>query len=161
MKNISKILIVFYSLSGRTKYISEIIKNNLKKDELNISVLEVEDKKSRKGIFNFFKSGYEAIFEKLPPINFNNLEFDNFDLVIIGSPTWAGRLSSPMRSFLTENGKKFKNVAFFCTAGSIQKKVFEDMEKLTKAPLATLFIKDFEKEPEIKEKVINFINNLL
>jgi len=40
-----------------------------------------------------------------------------YDLVVIGTPVWAGKMSSPVRSYIANNKDKLKSVAFFATLG--------------------------------------------
>ena len=63
-----------------------------------------------------------------------------YDLIIIGTPVWAWTTTPAIRTYLTQN--KPKKVAFFCTSGGSKGKVFEDMEELSKKPLATLDLVD-------------------
>jgi hypothetical protein len=75
-------------------------------------------------------------------------------------------MSTPIRTYISENKDKFKNVAFFCTeGGSGGEKCFENMSVLCdKEPVATLELnKDEIKEgihiKKIKEYVDKIKNN--
>ena len=67
----------------------------------------------------------------------------SYDMVIIGTPNWDANMSSPVRTYLTENKAKFRNVAFFLTQGPRggAEKAFAEMEAVAgKKPKATLAI---------------------
>ena len=72
-------------------------------------------------------------------------------------------MSTPIRTYITENHSKFNKVAFFCTAGGEKyNEMFADMEKLSEtAPIATIGISDKElKNRSYKIKLEEFIKNL-
>jgi len=132
-----KILTVFYSRTGTTKGIGEYIANELKCD-----IEEIYDTQKRSGIIGFLRSGYQATRAKLTvlkPISKNPIDFD---LIIIGTPIWNRHVSTPIRTYLFENGSKFKDIAFFCTEGSKGGvRAFTEMEKIcNKTPKVRLEI---------------------
>ncbi|AXL53886.1 flavodoxin [Paraburkholderia caffeinilytica] len=61
-----------------------------------------------------------------------------YDLVVVGTPVWAGSVSAPIRAYLLENQMKFRHVAFFCTCGGLgSQSAFEEMRMLAgRAPVA-------------------------
>jgi hypothetical protein len=113
---------------------------------LHCEIEEITEPKGRKGFFGFMRSGYQAYRQKPAKINPVAAKMKHFDIVIVGTPVWAGRLSSPVRAFLVKHGKATRKVAFFCTkASSEASKVFGAMESLTrKAPAAILDLKKEE-----------------
>ena len=114
-----KALVVYYSRTGNTRLVAETIAEGL-----NADIEEIEDKKDRTGAFGYLRSGYEAIFKKLTEIQPNNKKTEEYDLVIVGSPVWVGRLSSPARTYMTLHGHKIKNTTFFITCGVNSGKIF-------------------------------------
>ena len=151
-----KALVVYYSRTGNTRLVAETIAEGL-----NADIEEIEDKKDRTGAFGYLRSGYEAIFKKLTEIQPNNKKTEEYDLVIVGSPVWVGRLSSPARTYMTLHGHKIKNIAFFNTCGVKSGKIFRQMEELSKQPIATLEVKEKEvKSDEYLKKVEEFIEKL-
>ena len=151
-----KVLVVYYSRTGNTRFVAEAIAQSLEAD-----IEEIKDGKNRTGIFGFLRCGYEAIFKKLTEIEVSGKNPEEYDLIIVGSPVWAGRLSSPVRTYLHLYGHKFKNVAFFITYSIGSGKVFSQMEELCKPPIATLEVKDEEIESgEYMKKVKEFVVNI-
>jgi hypothetical protein len=88
-------------------------------------------------------------------------------MVVIGSPVWAGKMSSPIRTYLAQNKDKFTSVAFFCTHGNPRSegsvKMLESMETLSgKKAAAVLDVaaNDVESGAYV-EKVKRFATALL
>jgi len=152
-------LLVFYSRKGTTKKIAEFISNSL-----NCEYEEIIDTKKRTGfIIGFLKCGYAATRERLTTIKEFQKNPELYDLIILGTPIWNSRMTPAIRTYITNNLSKFKNVAFFCTeGGSGGPKTFESMAKLCeKEPLSTLEItkKEIKKEKHI-DKINSFIQDI-
>jgi len=153
-----KILVVFYSRSGRTKKVAEAISKILKCDKE-----EIFDIKSREGIAGFLSAGTDANLRRLTAIKEIKNNPSLYDLVIIGTPIWSSNISTPIRTYLTLHKEGFKNVAFFCTRlGSDYKKIFDSMKNLSqKTPLALLQLTSREvARDQYMQKVKEFIKNL-
>jgi len=132
-----KTLVVVYSRTGNTLSVAKRIAGELEAD------LEViEDKTDRKGILGFLRSGYEAARKKVSPIAEPKHNPGDYDLVIIGTPIWAGRMPSPVRAYLLRFHGCLRQVAFFATsAGGGHGKVLAEMAEFTATkPLATVEI---------------------
>ena len=155
-----KVLVVSYSRTGNTKLVAEAIAQ-----ALNADVEEIKDKKDRNGIFGFLRSGYEAVFKKITDIQPICKNSEEYDIVVVGSPVWAGRLSSPVRTYMVLHGPKVKNVAFFTTCSVKSGKIFRQMEELSESPIATLEVKEEEVESgkylKKVEKFVESIKNLI
>ncbi|HEY3273959.1 MAG TPA: hypothetical protein VGJ92_09365 [Methanocella sp.] len=130
-------LVVYYSRSGHTKKVGDELAKAMAAD-----VEELVDTAHRAGPIGFLISGREASGKKLAKLLPVKKDPANYDIVVIGTPIWASNMSSPVRTYLTENIAKFKSVAFFCTEGSKgDEKAFADMEEVGgKKPKATLAI---------------------
>ena len=137
-------LIIFYSRTGTTKKVAELITENLSSD-----IEEIFDEKKRSGSIGYMKAAKDAMRKKLATLKKYDKDPSSYDLTLIGTPIWAWNMSTPIRTYLSENKDKLKNVAFFCTEGSNGgEKCFENMSVLCdKKPLATLEL----NAKEIKE----------
>jgi flavodoxin len=154
-----KALIVYYSRTGNTKKVGDELAKALPGD-----VEEIIDTLNRAGPIGFAKSGYEGsqrILAKIQPVK---VDPAGYDIVVIGTPNWAASMSSPARTYLTENKAKFKNVAFFCTEGvrGGSEKIFADMEAVSgKKPKATLKLNAADlKDVNWPEKVKRFAGEI-
>lgn len=130
-----KTLIVYYSRTGTTKKVAELIKEKLQCD-----IEEIITEANFFGLLGYVKCGFQAFYKKMPAIR--TVEFDAraYDLVVIGTPVWASNMSSPIRTFLAQQKDSFKQVAFFCTHSSTGcGSTFNDMSALVgKEPIARL-----------------------
>ncbi len=128
------ILIVCYSRSGNTEKLARIIAGRLKAD-----LRLIEDLRPRKGLFAFIRSGFESVTEKVikirpldPPVN-----LDDYELVLVMGPVWAGSLDSPLRSYLTEVGSELGQYAQIMTCSdpkNTYEKAFEQAAALVGKP---------------------------
>ena len=129
-----KTLIVFYSRTGKTRKIAEELAVKLKADFQHITT-----PKNYQGVMGYLRGGKEAMKKVTPHIHVVHKDPMKYDMVIFGTPVWVGTMCPPIRTYMTKN--KFKKVAFFATQGSANKqKVFDEMEKISKKPIATMFL---------------------
>jgi flavodoxin len=132
-------------------------------NKLSCDIEEITEPKSRKGIFGFIRAGYEASRQKAATINPIKSNIADYDLVIIGTPMWAGVMSSPVRGFFVQHAKDLSNVAFFCSKASKDgAKLLAGMEQLAgKSPVATLDLKMAEvQKTGFEDKLNAFIDKL-
>jgi flavodoxin len=104
---------------------------------------EIVEKDKRKGIIGYIKSGYQASRGKIDHIEDSKYELSDYDLLIIGTPVWAGKMSIPVRTYLNKNKNKIPLLACFCTAGrSGIENTIEDMGNYVNiTPLASFGVK--------------------
>ena len=126
----SDILCLYYSRTGKTKRAMEEIAL-----ALDAEIVGIQDEINRAGTMGFIMSGLDAVrknthrlkrFETDKPLN-------EYRLVILGTPVWAGRCSSVVRGFLKLYGQKLPAAAWLLTRGSEEKSevVFEQMDYYT------------------------------
>lgn len=122
----SKVLIIYYSLTGNTRELAL----NIQK-QTNGDIYEIE-----------LKSPYPADREEtlelakqqrdkniLPELKGNPPDLGAYDLVFLGAPVWWYTLPPPLRAFLAQNDFQGKQVAPFCTYGSVTGSFAEDLKK--------------------------------
>lgn len=121
-----KTLIIYFSRTGNTKKVAEEIQK-----KLNCELEEIKDAETnREGMLGYMRSGKEASLKKLPPIKPLEKNLADYDLIIIGTPVWAFTMSSPVRTFISENKDRIKTVALFCTHGGGPKNTLKNMAEL-------------------------------
>lgn len=130
-----KTLVVYYSRTGTTKKVAEIIKEKLQCD-----IEEIITEAHFSGLLGYMKCAFQAFYKKMPKIRAVEFDLGSYDLVVIGTPVWAGNMSSPIRTFLTQQKDNFKHIAFFCTHSSTGcSNTFSNMSGLLcKEPIARL-----------------------
>ena len=103
-----KILCVYYSRTGNTEKLMEEIAG-----ELGCEKVRLSDGVDRSGLLGWLRSGMQAMARHVPQVDKpeTELPLGEYDLVIIGTPVWAGRCSAPVRRFLTQFGEELKRVA--------------------------------------------------
>lgn len=129
-----KSLVVYYSRTNITEKLAEDIAGKIDAD-----LEEIKPKVNYQGKIGYARGGKDAISEKIIEIDSLKYDPEEYDVVYIGTPVWAGKSSTPILSYLKENEGKFKNVKFFATAGGRGfETTFEQMEKYSIKPLKTL-----------------------
>ena len=154
----ARILVVYYSRSGTTARIGRELTNALGADAEMI-----RDTRSRAGFFGWMRSGYEATMKVRPAIQPIEKDPEDYDVVVLGTPVWAGTMSSPMRTYISQNRDKFKSVAFFCTQGGAdEQKAFDDMSDLCgMTPVATLSLQhDVVVKGRYRDKLEEFAESV-
>lgn len=98
------LLIVYYSLTGKTAALAESLTKSL-----NAESVRIEDLKPRRGIFGFIRSGFESSTGRLTKIKpmdtLSKAGLADYSGVILMGPIWASNLCSPLRTFLSEYGQ--------------------------------------------------------
>ncbi|MBN2518672.1 MAG: NAD(P)H-dependent oxidoreductase [Candidatus Altiarchaeota archaeon] len=152
-----KTLVVYYSRSGTTRTVGEAIAEKLKCDKE-----EIIDMKKRRGVIGWLKAGKEGKQGKTTKIKPLAKKVNDYDLVIVGTPVWAGNMSPATRTFLEENKKDIKKTAFFATFGGSEGKTFQDMESICGVkPISNLGLKNGEvKKKEHLQKLGEFIKGM-
>ena len=127
MRNRMKIVVIYYSLEGNTKYAAERIAAKLGADL--IQLIPVKEYPTGK-VSKYFWGGKSATFGEAPKLEPYVFDQNQYDLVILGTPIWAGTFAPPLRTFIRENKLTGKKVALFaCCSGGATEKCFEQLKK--------------------------------
>lgn len=122
-------IVIYHSYSGHTKMIANIIKK-----KLDCDVLELEPKYE-------FSSDYDEVVKEYQnnekdkstvEIKDINIDLDNYDEIIIGSPVWWYSITPVVREFLKENNLEGKIVIPFATNAGWLGRTFKEIEELCK-----------------------------
>lgn len=103
-----KMLIVYYSWSRNTRHVAETIKKLA-----NADIVEIIPTKPYPTSYNkvVAQAKIEADTKYKPEINTKIPNLNEYDIILIGSPNWWGTISSPIRTFLSQN--KFDGKALY------------------------------------------------
>jgi len=122
-----KALVAYYSRTGNTKTVADALAENL-----NADIEAIESDTKDKGMGRLAMQAFTRAHAKIAP---TTNDAASYDLVAVGSPVWAGRMSTPIRTYLAKNKDRFNGVAFFCTHGNPSSeggaKMLESMETLS------------------------------
>lgn len=122
-----KTAIVYFSLEGNTKFVAEKMATELGADL--IQLVPVNEYPTGK-VSKYFWGGKSATFRETPKLEPYEFDASKYDLVVLGTPIWAGTYTPPLRTFLRANKLAKKNVALFaCCSGGSTDKCFEDLRK--------------------------------
>ena len=121
-----KTAIVYYSMSGNTKTVADMIA-----PMLSAELIEIKPVKEypNKGFRKFIWGGKSAVMgdkPKLQPYAFD----DSYDRIIFGTPVWASSFTPPIRSFVEENRDALKDkklAVFVCYSGGGADKAIEKL----------------------------------
>lgn len=153
-----RILVVYFSRSGRTRSLALAVA-----ESLHCDIEEIAERRSRTGVFGSMRSGWEAVRERPAVIDAPTHHPASYDLVVIGTPVWAGAMSSPVRAYLTVTEAQLRDVVFFCTLGGFgARRAFEQMLGVAgKAPRAVCYARQIDMESGAhRERVASFAKAL-
>lgn len=103
-----KTIIVYYSHTNNNKVLAgELMKR------LGCTVLRLEEQKKRTG----FTILLDLMLNRLPALKPNPYSMQDFDLIILLAPVWAGRIAAPMRSFLEQEKYNIARYSFITLCG--------------------------------------------
>ena len=154
-----KTLLVYYSRTGNTRMIANAISESIECD-----VEEIVEKDKRKGIIGYIKSGYQASRGKVNHIEDSKYDISVYDLLIIGTPVWASKMSVPVRTYLKKNMEKIPLLACFCTCGGsgIEKTIEDISNYVNTTPLASFGAKSSDiKDGTYKNMIEKFASDVI
>lgn len=154
-----KTLVVYYSRTGKTRFVAEKVASELKAE-----IEEVVDLKDRSGRFGFLKAGYDATRGNETEIGETQKSPSEFDLVVIGTPVWNSRPSSAISTYVKRNSFDGKKLAVFCTNDGMGKdKAVERIKALISNGdiVAELVVsRVFENREENERKISDWCDSL-
>jgi len=134
----SRKLIIYYSRTNATRTLAgELVK------ELGADVVAIRERQPHTGLSGYMRALWNASRGSLPPIEPLCIDPSCYDLILLGTPVWAGRAACPMRRFLCDVAHQLPPTAYFCTYGGRgYDTAFEDMGHLDgQSPVATLAVR--------------------
>jgi len=151
-------LVVYYTRTGNTKKVAEMLQAKLEGD-----IEEIVDTKKRAGILGWLGAGKDGAKGIETTIREIKNDPGEYDLVVIGTPVWAGGMAAAIRTYITQNKDKFDRTALFCTcSGTAGGKTLPDMITLCGVvPLGQDWFRDKTIESEeAQEKVDKLVRRI-
>lgn len=122
-----KTIVLYYSRSKKTKTVAETLAV-----ELNADIVEIKDVTPRLGILNYAKASIDALRENKTDIYFKNnedLNLSEYDLIYLGSPTWAGNPAPAIITFIDQMELQGKDIIPFVTMTSYSTSALKRMDE--------------------------------
>lgn len=108
-----KSLVVYYSLTGKTKLAAEAIA-----EALNATLVEITETKPRRlGFSVYLFGGFAAITNRGSKINPMNVDLKQYEKIFVGSPIWASRPAPAVNAFIYKTNFEGRSVIPFFTMG--------------------------------------------
>ncbi len=109
-----KKIFIYYSLTGN----GDMIADHLKRDGYDIRKIKVKKELPKSFLFKMLSGGFKAAIDyKETLVDFDH-EVAEYDEVVIGSPVWNSRLSTPAATALKTLDLTDKKVTFLLYSGS-------------------------------------------
>lgn len=145
-----KTLIAYYSFTQNNEKLARYLQK-----QLNCDIVKIETTKKR----NSFSILLDLMFKRKPEIKAVPYYLQDYEHVIFIAPIWAGRIATPMKSFLINEKARIKQYSFItlCGGGAGQKeKIQSDLVTTLQKPpvkLLELWVNDLlpaQKKDTIK-----------
>ncbi len=105
-----KELVIYYSRTGKTRYLCKEIQKSL-----NSEIVEIKDLVNRSGIFAYINYTLNRINKKDIEISPKELKLDDYDRIYIGTPVWASKPAPAITELIQKNNFKDKNIITIAT----------------------------------------------
>lgn len=139
-----KTLLVFYSATGHTRAIADEIAA-----ELGATVVQITCPSLDLGGFLTLRRIWSALTRSRPDIKLSSSEaVEEFDLVLIGGPIWAGKLATPVSRYINQVAHRLpKMVGVFISASSSATSggIKQWIAGVGREPVATLSVCDDDR----------------
>lgn len=109
-----KVLVVYFSHSGKTQAVAQQIAQHLHCDTLHIEASEPYSQIYRE---TTQRARRELDTDAYPPIKSVATKIADYDVILLGYPIWGGRAPRPVMTFLASQDFTDKTVVTFCTSG--------------------------------------------
>jgi flavodoxin len=128
-------LIIFYSRTGKSMLAAQTLKTQLGAD-----LLEIKDLEDRSGTMGYISAGYDAFFDRHTDIQPQKVDLSPYSNIIIISPIWNWKLSTPIHTFIDNNRFDGKQVIMLTTGNNDIRK-YEHYDD--RAPFLKRFFRDY------------------
>lgn len=155
----SRILIIYYSWSGNTRKIAQIIQK-----ETGGDIVEIIPE-------NPYPSSYTATVEQAkkeikmdykPPIKTKIEDIEKYDIIFVGTPNWWSTIAPPVATFLTQHNLSGKTIIPFIThGGGGQGRVVSDIKRLCPESKVLEALSIYEgRSTDLRERILEWLKKL-
>ena len=157
-------LLVYFSYTGHTKYIAEIIKQNINCDVIRLEPVIPYSNDYNKVVNDEQNQESSDI---IPEIKDINIDLDLYDTIIIGTPVWWYRSAPVIRAFLKKYDLSNKIIIPYATNAGWLGKTFNEIKSLCSNSKVVnefniVFTSNYNKNELVTpiESIENWINNI-
>ena len=151
----AKVLVVYYSRTGHTQLAADKLAKKFGAD-----VERLIDQHKRTGVFGASSAGKDAIAGKttvIEPLKHNPRDYD---IILIGGPSWFGNVTPAVRAFIMKNDLSDKTIGLFglCHLTGVEHALVEAaglLSKDKKGKFPTMPLRERELAEEILTKKID------
>jgi flavodoxin len=136
-----KTLIVYFSHSGNNEILVKYLQNKISCDTLRI-----EEASRRTGMTILL----DLLFNRTPKLKDHGRPLENYSDFIFVAPIWAGKIATPLKSFLLKEKDRLKSYSFISLCGGVKgqlQKITDELKKI------------LHRDPELVKEL--WINDLL
>jgi hypothetical protein len=108
-----RILVAYYSLGGNTERVARDLATRLGAD-----LQQIREYAERRGFPGYLKAALDSLRERSSLLGDLERSAGDYDLVLVGTPIWVGRITPAVRTYLKTIRGQARRVAFFITSGS-------------------------------------------
>jgi len=109
-----KSVILYYSRTGKTRFLAEKLG-----DELGADLAEIRDLKERRGLSGFLGGVRDAHLGLKTEVAPSSFDLSNYEVVIFGTPVWAYSPTPAVSTFLDKCNLVNKKVILFVTSRGV------------------------------------------
>ena len=123
-----KTAIIYYSLLGNTKLVVDSIAKQF--DSVDKFKIIINTNKRIPLFLLHIWYSIKTLFALKFCVDTNNINWNEYDLIIIGGPVWFGHAAPPLREFVKEQSFNQNYIALFCSSGNgLPQKFYTDLKK--------------------------------
>lgn len=150
-----RILIAYYSFEGNTKFIAEALAKCLEADLMEIK----PDKEIQsKGFSKYIWGGTQVVMGNKPKLVPFTKNINDYDMILVGTPIWAGTYAPPVKTLLEGNYIEGKKIAYFYCHKGGPGKAEEKAKSVIEKKNVFVGAKGFLSPTENKEISIDEVN---
>ena len=157
-----KVLVVYYSRTGHTQLVAEKLAKKFAAD-----IEQLIDQHKRTGVFGASSAGKDAIASKTTVIGPLKHNPKDYDIILIGGPSWFGNTTPAVRTFIMQNDLSNKKIGLFgmCHVTGVEHALQEAADLITKGKaekFPTMPLRERElKEAILSKKIDDFYNQVI
>jgi flavodoxin len=150
-----RVLVVYYSRTGHTQKVADELAKKFHAD-----VEPLVDEHKRTGLFGASSAAKDAVARNKTTLGPLKHDLKNYDMILIGGPSWFGNTTPAVRTFITQNDLTGKKIGLFglCHVSGVEHALLEAAELLSQEDankIPTMPLRERELKVEVLTKKID------